>query len=140
MFRRDCLPPLDEEFEHLKLGDWPLFVLLGQRGWIGYIDRMMARYRVHVNNSWNNRSAEYKLAAMEKMANYLFKRVNPASRRYWQDTLLALAFKDFIWTARSYGFKRSLSKCSRFITRSIEFRKPLWLFTTLRRYYSAYCQ
>ena len=138
MFRRKWMPSLDEEFEALKLGDWPLFVLLGQRGWIGYIDRIMARYRVHENNSWNNRPAEYKIMAMENMARYLLKRVNPTSRRHWQDTLLALAFKDFIWSVRSFALKSSIRKCSRFVATSIEFRQPLWLLTTLKDYYSAY--
>lgn len=68
VFRRKLLPPLDAQFQELSLGDWPLFVLLSQRGWIGYVDRTMAHYRVHANNSWNSRPADYKIRAMEKMA------------------------------------------------------------------------
>src|SRR6185436_544068 len=61
VFRRKWMPALDEEFQSLKLGDWPLFVLLNQRGWIGYLDRNMAHYRIHSANVWNNRPAGYRL-------------------------------------------------------------------------------
>jgi glycosyltransferase involved in cell wall biosynthesis len=138
MFRKEWLPALDQEFEELKLGDWPLFVLLGQKGWIGYIDRMMAHYRVHSSNSWNSRSAEYKLIAMEKMARYLLKRVNSCSREHWQDTLLALAFKDLLSSARSLALSASINKLRRFVAKSVEFRKPFWVFTTLKDYYAAH--
>jgi glycosyltransferase involved in cell wall biosynthesis len=138
VFRRKWLPSLDEEFEALKLGDWPLFVLLREKGWIGYIDRMMAYYRVHANNSWNDRPSEYKLLAMENMAAYLLKRVNPGRRSQWQDTLLALAFKDFLLSARSFALLSSIGKGRRFVARSIEFKKPLWMFKTLKDYFAAY--
>jgi glycosyltransferase involved in cell wall biosynthesis len=138
MFRREWLPALDQEFEDLKLGDWPLFVLLGQRGWIGYIDRMMAHYRVHPNNSWNSRPPEYKLLAMEKMARYLLQRVNPRSQDYWQNTLLALSFKDLLSTVRCFELRSSANKLSRFVARSVEFKKPFWVFTTLKEYYAAH--
>ncbi len=35
--RREWLPPLAEEFLELKRGDWPICVLMSERGWIGYI-------------------------------------------------------------------------------------------------------
>src|SRR5262249_46349938 len=67
MCRRKWLPALDAEFQELKLGDWPLCVLMSERGWVGFIDRNMAHYRIHSANTWNNRPADYKIRAMEKM-------------------------------------------------------------------------
>lgn len=138
MFRRDCLPPLDEQFELLKLADWPLFVLLAQRGWIGYLDRCMAHYRIHPSNTWNHRPADYKVQAMEAMARYLMERVDRGSKELWEDTILALAFKDLLIAVRALSITRAVQKVWRFIGRSREFKRPLWLVTRLWSYWSVY--
>lgn len=136
MFRRSWMPALDAEFQELKLGDWPLFVLVSEQGWVGYLDRTMASYRVHANNSWNNRPATYKLQAMESMAWYLRARVK--AKDLWEDTLLALAFKDILLALQSSAMGAALGKALQFIERSIEFRKPFWVFTRLWGYYRSY--
>jgi glycosyltransferase involved in cell wall biosynthesis len=137
MFRRSALPPLDEKYVQLRIGDWPLFVLLTQNGWVGYIDRTMAHYRIHSSNSWNNREPEYKLKAMEAMAWYLLDRVNQSSQSLWQNTILALAFKDFALCAKSLAFPKSVTKLGHFLSLSARFRKPFWLLTSLWPYYRA---
>jgi len=137
MFRRKWLPTLDDQYQELKIGDWPLFVLLSQNGWVGHIDRTMAHYRVHANNSWNNRPADYKIRAMERMAWYLSERVNDSSKELWKDTILALAFKDLILTLKSLAFLKSLAKLSYFINSSVKFKKPFWLLNRLWPYYRA---
>ena len=137
MFRRESLPPLDDQYRELKIGDWPLFVLLSQNGWIGYIDRTMAHYRVHANNIWNNRPADYKIRAMEGMAWYLLERVSDSSKDLWKDTILALAFKDLVLTMKSLAFLKSLAKLNYFINNSVQFKKPFWLLNRLWPYYRA---
>jgi glycosyltransferase involved in cell wall biosynthesis len=137
MFRRKWMPPLDAEFQELKLGDWPIFALLSQRGAIGYLDRTMAHYRVHNSNSWNKRSPHYKLRAMEQMAWYLHERVDTNSKDVWQDTILALAFKDLALAARSFSPVKFLSRLKCFINQSRQFRKPFWIFNRLWPYYKA---
>ena len=137
MFRRKWLPPLDEHYRNLKLGDWPLFVLLSQRGWIGFIDRAMAHYRIHRHNNWNNRPSDYKIRAMEGMAYYLLDRVNQDSKDYWKDTILALAFKDFVLSVKSLALRKSFVNVRRFVGQSMEFKRPFWLFDSLWPYYRA---
>jgi glycosyltransferase involved in cell wall biosynthesis len=137
MVRRKWLPPFDEQFQELKLGDWPLCVLLSERGWIGYIDRSMAHYRVHAHNSWNNRPADYKIRAMEKMAWYLLERVNDSSKDIWMDTLLALAFKDLGLAIVSLSPGRILDRIRFFINRSSDFKKPFWVLNRFWPYYRA---
>jgi len=137
MFRKKCLPPLDDQYQGLKLGDWPLFALLSQNGWIGYIDRSMAHYRIHACNNWNNRPADYKMAAMEEMARYLLERVNERSREHWKNTILALAFKDVVLSMKSLDFLKSFVKVRRFASNSVKFKKPFWLLNSLWPYYRA---
>ncbi len=137
MFRRKWLPSLDEQFQELKLGDWPLCVLLSERGWVGYIDRTMAHYRVHAKNSWNNRPADYKIRAMEKMAWYLLEKVNDGSKDLWKDTILALAFKDLALAAASLSPRKTVEKLAHFVRTSLRFKKPFWLLNRLWPYYRA---
>jgi glycosyltransferase involved in cell wall biosynthesis len=137
MLRRSALPNLDKGFLSLRIGDWPLFVLLSQKGRIGYIDRVMAHYRIHGNNSWNNRNSDFKIRAMEAMSWYLLERVRPDSRVYWQNTLLALAFKDLALSARALAPAQFAAKLRRFLALSIQFRKPFWIVHSLWPYYRA---
>jgi hypothetical protein len=138
MFRRSALPQLGDQYSALKIGDWPLFVLLTQNGWVGYIDRAMACYRIHANNSWNSRPAEYKLRAMEAMAWYLLQRVNKDSQKDWQDTILALAFKDAALAAKSFALSKFVAKVDHFISLCARFKRPLWLFDSMWPYYRAH--
>lgn len=138
MFRRSLLPKLDEHYIKLKIGDWPLFVLLSQKGWIGYLDRTMAQYRIHANNSWANRPADYKIRAMEEMAWYLLQHVSGRSQGFWKDTILALAFKDLLLNLRALALRTAFAKFKYFARTSRNFQKPFWLLNSLWPYYRAH--
>ena len=136
--RRKWIPPLDEEFQVLKLADWPLFVLLSQKGWIGYLDRNMAHYRVHANNVWNNRHAEFKIQALGVMAAYLLERVDTKSKDLWEDTVLAIAFKNMVLAARSFSAGQFGKRLAFFIRHCVKFKKPFWVLNRLWPYYKAH--
>ena len=56
MFRRRATQELPDWYYELPMGDWPLHILNAQHGDIGYIDSVMAVYRVHdagVLRSWS---------------------------------------------------------------------------------------
>jgi len=138
LIRREWVPPFDEEFVGLGLADWPLFVLLSERGWIGYLDLNMACYRAHAGNVWNNRPADFKLQAMAGMAEYLLARVNENSKDLWKDTILAIAFKDTAIAARSLSPRKFWRKLLYFAGRCGRFKKPFWVFNRLWIYYRAH--
>jgi glycosyltransferase involved in cell wall biosynthesis len=135
--RREWMPPLDAEFQELKLGDWPLCVLMSERGWVGFIDLNMAHYRVHAANTWNNRPADYKVRAMEKMAWYLLGKVSDDSKDAWRDTLLALACKNVGLALASLSPRRTLEALWAFGRLSVQFKKPFWLANRFWPYYEA---
>jgi hypothetical protein len=54
LFRRDRLPELPEWYDGLGLGDWPLYVLLAERGPIAYLDEILAVYRIHSRGHWSS--------------------------------------------------------------------------------------
>ncbi|HYG36533.1 MAG TPA: hypothetical protein VEC99_17200, partial [Clostridia bacterium] len=109
-----------------------------ERGWIGYLDRTMAHYRVHSSNTWNDRPADYKLRAMERMAWYLLEKVNEGSKDHWRDTILALSFKDVVLATKSMSLMRAGERLNHFIKCALKFRKPFWVFTRLWPYLRAY--
>src|SRR5437762_2202436 len=47
VFRRELFGEFPDWFYTLKLGDWPLHILNAQHGKIGYINEVMASYRLH---------------------------------------------------------------------------------------------
>jgi glycosyltransferase involved in cell wall biosynthesis len=84
MFRSSAMPPLGEDFMKLKMGDWPLWVLLAQHGWIGYLDQNMAAYRVHDNSSWSSQSDLYQLNGTLDAIRFIINILDPKNRGPWR--------------------------------------------------------
>jgi len=55
MFRRGLFGEFPEWFYAMPMGDWPLHVLNAQHGSYGYMDEVMACYRVHGEGVWSGR-------------------------------------------------------------------------------------
>jgi glycosyltransferase involved in cell wall biosynthesis len=53
VLRRDRMPQVSEVVRRLVPGDWPLFLLLAERGEIGFLPEVMAAYRLHANSGWS---------------------------------------------------------------------------------------
>jgi len=56
VFRRSCLPIGLVGLNQLGTGDYPLWGLISSRGGIGFIDRDMAKYRIHSSQYFNSKS------------------------------------------------------------------------------------
>jgi len=67
MFRREPMPTIPDWFLTSKIGDWPLILLKAQYGKIGYIDRVMAAYRVHASGVWTSRRRSHRIVTCIKM-------------------------------------------------------------------------
>ena len=52
-FRRGALPELPDWYYSAELADWALAVLLSTRGTVGYVDDVMAAYRIHSRGVWS---------------------------------------------------------------------------------------
>ncbi len=52
-FRRDRVPELPDWYFSADLADWCLGLLLSTRGSIGYLDEVMAAYRIHGGGVWS---------------------------------------------------------------------------------------
>lgn len=68
VFRNGLIEGLPPWVFELPLGDWPLFVLLAERGRIRYIDEVMGVYRVHGGGVWSCRTETERLMATVRVA------------------------------------------------------------------------
>ncbi len=104
LIRRRLLPDLGAEFEHLKLGDWPLSVLLSQRGWIGYLDRNMATFRLHGGGIWSLKPKEFRERAAIEMAKYLIEKSLPEQRGIWIQFAFEREHRLFNWSREQHDW------------------------------------
>lgn len=56
MYRNNLVKKLPSWFNLLEIGDWPLHILYAMHGPIGYIDEVMARYRIHNESHFSSRT------------------------------------------------------------------------------------
>lgn len=53
LLRRESLPPLPEWYANLKLGDWPLYLMLAQKGPCRFFPDAWSVYRLHDLGVWS---------------------------------------------------------------------------------------
>ena len=53
MYRREPVVQIPDWFLTAKVGDWPLYIFKAQHGKIGYLNEVMAAYRVHQGGVWS---------------------------------------------------------------------------------------
>ena len=113
----------------LALGDWPLCVILCQRGKICFCDSNMAVYRIHATNYWYQLPAETKAANIEFMSLRLAQKLEYRHALPWFDKIAQAEFSEFYRTSlhgdvRGYPFaccallRRSASFGGSFVVRS----------------------
>jgi len=62
---------LPDWFYQIKQVDWPMHIFHAEHGKIGYINEIMAVYRVHNQSNWSSQSDLWKIEAMIQCVNYL---------------------------------------------------------------------
>ncbi len=61
LYRRKNLPVLPDWILTTPMGDWPLHILHAEKGLLGYIDEVMAVYRVTDTGTWVNKPLEFRV-------------------------------------------------------------------------------
>lgn len=76
MYRWGSVGPLPDWFLDLKLGDWPLHILVAQSGKISLLDEIMAVYRMHSGGMWTSGQGIDQKYAMQRMMTALDRHMN----------------------------------------------------------------
>jgi glycosyltransferase involved in cell wall biosynthesis len=82
MFRKDVLGKFPEWYYTMSVGDWPLYVLCAQHGKIGYMDELLAVYRIHGEGLW---SKQDKICQLESLI-AIYESMNANLRFRYTDT------------------------------------------------------
>jgi glycosyltransferase involved in cell wall biosynthesis len=105
---------LPEWYGECKMGDWIIWLLLTQNGYIYNFDEQMAVYRVHNNSIWGGRGKEKNFKDMIATYNILLEKFNPnykkelkaGAKNYYNQLLNILAEKKsmeiFYWLRTSF--------------------------------------
>jgi glycosyltransferase involved in cell wall biosynthesis len=84
LWRRPRVEDLPGWFMDVPVGDWPLHMLVAERGWIGYIDRVMCAHRVHGAGVWAGMSAvkqlDLRITVRRFLRDHLGDRVDEIAR------------------------------------------------------------
>jgi len=87
MFRSQLFEEFPDWFYRADIGDWPLHVLNAQHGNIGYIDEVMAAYRVHSGGIWSSRSRVKVLDASIRTAELIKESLSFENRKIINNTI-----------------------------------------------------
>jgi glycosyltransferase involved in cell wall biosynthesis len=100
VFRRGLFGELPDWFYTLKIGDWPIHIMNAQHGKIGYINEVMAAYRLHPGAFWSARSQESQRLEILKMLDHIdvylglrYKRQIRASKAGWYYQLAEITYR-----------------------------------------------
>jgi hypothetical protein len=137
LYRRSRFPAIPENMFKLKVADWAMGILASRGGGrIGYIDRLMAVYRLHEGSSWQAKPYEercfYTLEMFEAVEGALASDERERTADTLEGTMLRLAEmcsprggRRFSRCVASFCLKRSLLPKAR---RRLSFlQRALWL-------------
>lgn len=86
MFRNQLLSELPEWYYATELGDWALHLINAQYGDVGYINEVMAAYRIHSGGIWSLMARERQLLNSIKLLDVLRVQLNAKYLPRIQDT------------------------------------------------------
>lgn len=99
VFRRGLFGELPDWFFSLNIGDWPLHIMNAQYGKVGYINEIMAAYRVHQKGLWSSRNAISQRLALIKMLDHVdaylgfkYKKQVRAAKAEWYYKLASICY------------------------------------------------
>jgi glycosyltransferase involved in cell wall biosynthesis len=71
MYRREPVVDIPDWFLTARMGDWPLNIFKAQYGKIGYLNEVMAAYRVHEAGVWSLRKRSHQLLTSIKVLDHI---------------------------------------------------------------------
>lgn|GEM_PF-3226942 len=87
LYRAATFPTLTEDFIHLQVLDWPIAIISSRHGWVGYLDRCMAVYRLHASSSWQAKPFEQRCYHTLKMFEVVEQAIQSSEREHVSDRL-----------------------------------------------------
>ena len=115
LFRRGLFDQFPDWYFTLAMSDWPLHILNAQHGKIGYINEVMATYRVHTGGIWSSKRPSRQLLNMIE----LLDRVDEHLNFSYKDTIRATKARYYYQLAVIYRDRGHLPQARRVLRQSI---------------------
>lgn len=116
IFRRDSFDGMPAWFKDLKLGDWPMWILIAQRGKLGFIDELTAAYRMHAGGVWSGKDPVFMCKEIIKMFTHLLEHIEPQYRSLVR-AAISREYFELSWLLRNEGkshqAKKAIASCVR---------------------------
>jgi glycosyltransferase involved in cell wall biosynthesis len=109
----------------LALGDWPLCVMLCQRGDISFMDQNMAVYRIHGSNYWAHLSDEVKSSKVEVMSLRLAQNLEYRHALPWFQKIASTEISEFYRASLAGAVISYLAACRKLTWRAWRVRFSL---------------
>jgi len=87
MYRWDPFEALPDWYFKLKMGDWPLHMLMARHGNIAFLREPMAAYRLHAQGSWSNRGEIFSLQERIRLFRQIGEALDPKYEPIIRDRL-----------------------------------------------------
>lgn len=115
MFRNKLFGQIPDWIFDLKMADWPLHLLNAQYGNIGYIDEIMAVYRLHPGSMWSSQPATERYQEVVRILEIMDKQLN---YRY-SKLIRSIKYKKYFWIASLYLQKNEYIYAKRYAIKSL---------------------
>ena len=87
LYRAIAIPSINEDLLNLPLIDWAITILSLQNGWVGFLDRCMAVYRLHTGGTWQNKPYEERCYYTLKMFDGVIKSMDQDNQKKMNEQL-----------------------------------------------------
>jgi glycosyltransferase involved in cell wall biosynthesis len=120
VLRREQMEVLPDWFSGLNLGDWPLFILLAEKGKVAFLPDEMATYRIHEGGIWSDKNAKFKLQSIIEM----YRRLNRHFEHRYDRRIRKQISKMYFELARHCARQNELNELSSYM--DLSFREDLY--------------
>lgn len=117
MYRNVQLEKIPEAYFDLKIEDWPLSMMYAKKGKIGFVNEIMARYRVHSSSAFSSlgflKKLEYALMARE----FVYSDIPDVPKKEMGIVII----NNYFHIANLYCDQNNMSKARAYLRRSLAY-------------------
>jgi hypothetical protein len=116
MFRRKLVPEIPRwYFDFFPITDWPLYLLFAERGPIGYVDDVLAAYRLHDGGLFSPLTHAKKLESIARFYRRIDSAMDHRHAAQFGDANFRY-FVDWAWAHAQRGEVGPVIECLRYST------------------------
>jgi len=115
MFRNGLLDGFPDWFFSLRMGDWPLHIMNAQHGKIGYVDELVAAYRIHGSSYYSIRDIVSNLISNVSF----YKAINSYLNFRYQTVIREMLARTYQAISHQYLLRKDTANARRYAFESI---------------------